>query len=416
MQIAIVGTGVSAMTAAYLLHGAGHQLSVFEQNDYVGGHTHTHDIQIDGQAFAVDTGFIVFNDWTYPNFIRLIDRLGVGWRDSTMSFSVCCDRTGLAYNGGSITGLFAQKRNAIRPAFLGMLRDILRFNKLAKRFAEHGDEDTTLSKFLAEHRLGRMFHDQYLVPMAASIWSADPGRLAEFPMKFMAQFFRNHGMLNIWNRPRWRTITGGSRAYMDKLTEPFRERIRLTEPVTAVRRYEDRVEVDTPTQHGRRFDHVVVGCHSDQALAILGDDASDDEAAALGGIPYQPNEAVLHTDTRVLPKRTRCWAAWNYRNVTEAGRPAVLTYNMNILQGLDCSETLCVTLNDTSRIAPEKIIKVLHYEHPVFTPDRNTAHRLYDKINHTHRTSYCGAYWRYGFHEDGVVSALNAVKPFGVSL
>lgn len=415
IRIAIVGTGVSAMTAAYLL-APHHQLTIFDKADYIGGHTHTHDVEVAGRSFAVDTGFIVFNDWTYPNFIKLLDKIGAGWRDSTMSFSVACDRTGLEYNGGSMLGLFAQKRNALSPKFWGLLRDIMRFNALAKRFAEHGDEAVTLSRFLAQHRFGPMFQRQYLVPIAASIWSADPRKLAQFPMKFMSQFFANHGMLNVWDRPTWRTVTGGSRAYMDKLTAPFRDRIRLREPVTAVRRYDDRVELDTPRELGQRFDHVILGCHSDQALAILGNDATADEAAALGGIPYQPNEAALHTDTRVLPKRRAAWAAWNYRNPVDADRPAILTYNMNTLQGLDCPETLCVTLNDTANLDPARVIKVIPYEHPVFTPGRNTAHALFDKINHVNRTSFCGAYWGFGFHEDGVVSALGAVKPFGVSL
>ena len=415
MRIAIVGTGIAAMTAAYLLHRE-HQLTVFDKADYVGGHTHTRDVTLNGQTFPVDTGFIVFNDWTYPHFIKLLDRLGVASRASTMSFSVACDRTGLEYNGGSITGLFAQKRNLVSPRFLRMLRDILRFNKLAKRFAEQGNDATMMREFARQHGLGEMFYDKYLVPIAASIWSADPRTVAQFPMRFMAQFFRNHGMLNLWDRPQWRTIQGGSRTYMAELTRPFADRIRLNQPVLAVRRFDDHVELDTPDQPNQRFDHVVLGCHSDQALAILGQGATDDERAALSAIPYQPNLAILHTDERVLPQRRSCWAAWNYRIPDQPNRPVVLTYNMNILQGLDAPKTLCVTLNDQDAIDPQQVLAKIPYEHPVFLPERKQAHDLFDRINHKNRTSFCGAYWRFGFHEDGVVSALRAVEPFGVSL
>lgn len=415
MRIAIVGTGISAMTAAYLLHEQ-HELAVFDKADYIGGHTNTLDVQLDGQSFAVDTGFIVFNDWTYPNFIKLLKKLGVASRASTMSFSVACDQTGLEYNGGSILGLFAQKRNLVSPKFMGMLRDIMRFNTLAKAFADDGDEFMLMSEFVRENGLGEMFFEKYLVPISAAIWSADPNRVRHFPMRFMAQFFRNHGMLNVWDRPQWRTVVGGSRTYMKELTKPFAERIRLGEAVTAVRRSESHVELDTVYQQGQTFDHVLFGCHSDQALAILGDHATHDEKAALSSIPYQPNLAILHTDERVLPSRRACWAAWNYRVPKEDGRPVVLTYDMNNLQGLAAPKTLCVTLNDEGAIDPAKVIAKVPYEHPVFMPQRKTAHDLFDKINHANRTSFCGAYWRYGFHEDGVVSALNAVKPFGVSL
>jgi predicted NAD/FAD-binding protein len=292
----------------------------------------------------------------------------------------------------------------------------LKFNKLAKRFAEHGDDQTVMEDFAKQHGLGEVFYDKYLIPIAASIWSADPREVAQFPMRFMAEFFRNHGMLNVWDRPQWRTVVGGSRSYMAELTKPFADRIRLNEAVTAVRRFEDRVELDTEREQGLRFDHVVMGCHSDQALAILGDHATDDERAALGSIPYQPNLAILHTDENVLPSRRACWAAWNYRVPTEDGMPVLLTYNMNILQGLATEQTVNVTLNDEASIDPEKVIATVPYEHPVFLPKRKAAHDLFDKINHHNRTSFCGAYWRFGFHEDGVVSALNAVKPFGVSL
>ena len=415
MRVAIVGTGVSAMTAAYLLHDK-HELTVFDKASYVGGHTNTLDVPIEGKTLALDTGFIVFNDWTYPNFIKLLRRLDVPSRASTMSFSVACDQTGLEYNGGSIGGLFAQKKNLVSLGFLGMLRDIIKFNKLAKQLAEQGDDLITMEAFVKRHQLGAMFYDKYLIPIAASIWSADPRKVSQFPMRFMAEFFRNHGMLNVWDRPQWRTVVGGSRSYMTELTEPFKNRIRLREAVTAVRRFDDRVELDTQREQGQRFDHVIMGCHSDQALSILGQGATDNERTALSSIPYQPNLAILHTDENALPKRRACWAAWNYRVPKDVNQPVILTYNMNILQGLDTTQTINVTLNDRANIAEEKIIAQVPYEHPVFAPGRKVAHDLFDKINHQNRTSFCGAYWRFGFHEDGVVSALNAVKPFGVSL
>lgn len=416
MRIAIVGTGISAMTAAYLL-SRDHELTVFDKADYIGGHTHTRDVTLDdGSTHPVDTGFIVFNDWTYPNFIRLLNKLGIASRESTMSFSVACDRTGLEYNGGSFAGLFAQKRNLVSPRFVGMLRDIMRFNALAKRFADSGDNRKVMAEFAKEHNLGELFYDKYLVPIAASIWSADPQQVAQFPMRFMAEFFRNHGMLNLWDRPQWRTIQGGSRTYMAELTRPFAERIRLNEAVTAVRRFDDRVELDTEKDKAQRFDHVILGCHSDQALAILGEGATEDEREALSAIPYQDNLAILHTDERVLPSRRACWAAWNYRVPPEEGRPVVMTYNMNILQGLAASRTVCVTLNDEAGIDPDQVIARIPYQHPVFEPRRKRAHDRFEQINHHRRTSYCGAYWRYGFHEDGVVSALKAVEPFGVLL
>lgn len=416
MRIAIVGTGISAMTAAYLLHPH-HDITIFDKAGYIGGHTNTLDVEVGGNTYAVDTGFIVFNDWTYPNFIKLIGRLGIESRESTMSFSVACDRTGLEYNGGSLAGLFAQKRNLVSPRFLGMLRDMLRFNSLAKACLAGDDDRTTAKRFVARHRLGDWFYDKYLVPMTASIWSMAPDKVDGMPIRFMAEFFNNHGMLSVWDRPRWRTIVGGSRTYMAALTEPFADRVRLNEAVTAVRRLDDRVELDTGREPGQVFDHVLLGCHSDQALAILGEDATDNERSALSSIPYQHNTAVLHTDERVLPGNRACWAAWNYR-VPESyvSKPVVLTYNMNILQGLDAPKTLCVTLNDQAAIDPDKVIAKVPYEHPVFFPQRKVAHGLFDQINHHNRTSFCGAYWRYGFHEDGVVSALNAVEPFGVSL
>lgn len=414
MRIAVVGTGISAMTAAYLLHNQ-HELTVFDKANYVGGHTNTIDVELDGKTYPIDTGFIVFNDWTYPNFIKLLDKLGVESRESTMSFAVACWKTDLEYYGGSIAGLFGQKRNLISKPFWGMLRDILKFNRLAKRFAESGDSQTTMRQFVDQHQLGAMFYDKYLVPISASIWSADPEKVAQFPMRFMAEFFRNHGMLNVWNRPQWRTIVGGSRAYMAELTKPFADRIRLNEAVTAVRRFEDHIELDTEHEKDQHFDHVIMGCHSDQALAILGQSATPDERTALSSIPYQPNLAIVHTDLKMLPADVAP-GAWNYLIPEEDGRPAILTYHMNILQGVDTVDQVYVTLNAEDLIHPGQVIAKIPYEHPVFMPERQQAHELFDKINHHNRTSFCGAYWRFGFHEDGVVSALNAVKPFGVSL
>jgi predicted NAD/FAD-binding protein len=410
MRIAIVGTGIAGNVAAYHLHRE-HDIIVFEAGRHIGGHTHTHDIEIAGRLYAVDTGFIVFNDWTYPHFVRLLDEMGVASQPSSMSFSVRVEGRDLEYNGTSLNRLFAQRRNLLRPSFYRMIREILRFNREAPRLLDASDDSLTLGAYLRAQGYHREFIEHYLVPMGAAIWSTDPRRLLDFPARFLVRFFHNHGMLSINDRPTWRVIRGGSREYVKRLTAPFRNRIRLNTPVTAIRRRSSHVEIETGESPPQRFDAVFIATHSDQALRLLAD-PSPLEREVLGAITYQKNEVVLHTDTRLLPRRKRAWAAWNYHVPAQPSEGVAVTYNMNILQGLDAPVTFCVTLNRTADIDPRKILKRLTYHHPLFTPAAVAAQRRQAELNGVRRTFYCGAYWRFGFHEDGVVSALAALDHF----
>jgi predicted NAD/FAD-binding protein len=328
-----------------------------------------------------------------------------------MSFSSRCDVSGIEYNGSSLNGLFAQRRNLLRPGFHGMIRDILRFNRESPELLGDGDEMLPLGRYLQEHGYGRLFVDNYIIPMGAAIWSTDPRQMLAFPARFFVRFFANHGLLGIRNRPQWRVIRGGSREYVRKLTEPFANRIRLNDRVVSLRRLPTHVEVRTAAGLAERFDYAFVATHSDQALAMLAE-PTPLERAVLGAIPYQRNEVVLHTDTSLLPRRQRAWAAWNYRRRTDETERVSLTYNMNLLQGLNAPVTFCVTLNDTKNIDPATIIRVMDYQHPVYTPAGVAAQRRHPDVNGRKRTWYCGAYWRYGFHEDGVVSALAALNDF----
>lgn len=410
MKIAIVGTGIAGNVAAHHLHRE-HDITVFEAGSHIGGHTHTHDIEIGGRTYAVDTGFIVFNDWTYPHFVRLLDQLGVPSQVSSMSFSVRVEGCDLEYNGTSLNRLFAQRRNLLRPAFYRMIGEILRFNREAPALLETGDDGLTLGEYLRQQRYRREFIEHYLVPMGAAIWSTDPARLLDFPARFLVRFFHNHGMLSVNDRPVWRVVQGGSREYVKRLTAPFRERIRLNTTVSAIRRLPGHVEVVTGDGSPQRFDAVFIATHSDQALRLLAD-PTPLEREVLGAIPYQANEVVLHTDTRLLPRRRLAWAAWNYHVPARPGDGVAVTYNMNILQGFNAPVPFCVTLNRTGDIDPSRILKRLTYHHPLFTPAGVAAQQRQAELNGTRRTFYCGAYWRFGFHEDGVVSALNALEHF----
>lgn len=415
MKIAIVGSGISGLTAAHHLHPE-HEITLFEAGGHVGGHVHTHDLGLGGRDYRIDTGFIVFNRRTYPNFIELLAELGVEGQDSDMSFSVSCGdagpHPGLEYNGTSLNALFAQRENLLRPGFWGMLRDILRFNREAPGLllGEEGDE-VSLGEYLARGRYGAMFRDYYILPMGAAIWSTDPGRMLGFPARFFVRFFQNHGLLSVSDRPTWRVVKGGSRAYVDRLIRPFADRIRLNSPVERIVRREDGVILYTATGGAEAFDAVFLACHSDQALALLAEPTLA-EREVLSAIPYQPNEAVLHTDTRLLPRRRLTWAAWNYLMPEGPGGRLALTYDMNRLQGLDAPETFCVTLNAGERIDPGKIIARMTYHHPLFTPEGAAAQARHREIDGTRRTYYCGAWWRNGFHEDGLVSALDALLHF----
>ena len=407
-QIAIIGTGISGLTAAYYLN-ARCDLTVFEKNDYVGGHTHTHDVDWQGEQHQIDTGFIVFNDWTYPEFIRLMKAIGVEDQSSHMSFSVKCERTGLEYNGTSLNALFAQRKNLFSPRFLGMIRDIMRFNREAPTFLDNGDDTMTLGVYLDHHRYGKAFKDHYIIPMGAAIWSAAPGDMLDFPARFFIRFFKNHGMLSIDERPVWRVIRGGSKSYIGPLTQSFKERIQLNAGVRSIRRFEDRVEVALADGSITRFDEVILACHSDEAYRLL-EDPTPTEHAVLGGMRYQQNETVLHTDPRILPQNKIAWAAWNYHIPNRESDRVAVTYNMNILQGLTSKETFCVTLNHLEGIDPGRILRKITYHHPAYTPETIKAQARHGEISGTHRTHYAGAYWGFGFHEDGVKSGLRVAK------
>lgn len=414
MKIAIIGTGISGMLAAYLLH-RDHEITVFDAADYIGGHTNTIHVRLDGLTYAVDTGFVVFNDWTYPNFIQLLNQLGVESQASDMSFSVTCERTGLEYNGTSLNTLFAQRRNLLRPSFYRMIRDILRFNRESLALLDQPEPGPSLGLYLEAQGYSREFIDHYIVPMGAAIWSAGHDTMWRFPARYLVQFFNNHGMLSVDERPTWRIIKGGSQRYAEKLIASFRNRIHLNSPVESMGRFPDYVEIRAKINRrdyqALRFDHVIIATHSDQALSMLAD-PSPTEKEVLGAIHYQENEAVLHTDESLLPKRKLAWAAWNYHLLGAQPDRAVLTYHLNKLQSLTAPCEFCVTLNHTQAINPTKILRHITYHHPVYSPEAVAAQRRHGEISGVNRTSYCGAYWGYGFHEDGVKSALAVCRSF----
>ncbi len=414
MTIAIIGSGISGLVTAYLLSRK-HEVTLFESGSKLGGHTNTIDVPTANGPLAIDTGFIVYNDRTYPNFIRLLDQLGVATQPSDMSFSVQCARTGLEYNGDTLNTLFAQRRNLLRPAFYSMLREILRFNASAHKLLQAAASGTslTLGEYLKEQRFARSFIEQYIIPMGAAIWSTDPRQMLEFPARTFIQFFQNHGLLSLRDRPQWRVIQGGSCRYIEKLVAQSRFNIRLNTPVQQVTRSDSAVQIST-ADGVESFDHVVLAAHSDQTLAMLAD-ASDAEGQILGAIAYQPNEAVLHTDSSLLPKSRRAWASWNC-HLDASNEQVALTYHMNRLQSLPGTTQYCVTLNRTAAIAVPQILQKIRYHHPVFNAAAIAAQKRHAEINGQRRTYYCGAYWGYGFHEDGVNSALAVCRKFGSEL
>jgi len=414
MRIAIIGAGVSGLVSAYLLC-RDHDIVVYEANDYAGGHTNTVDVDVNGLSFPVDTGFIVFNEKTYPNFVSLLKRLGVTWQPSKMSFSVHCERTGLEYSPTSFNSLFAQRRNLFRPAFLKMLQEIFRFRKASEALIASRDDLTTLADYLKKNRYSKGFVDHFIIPMGSAIWSADPALFEGFPARYFAAFFHNHGFLQIRDKPQWLVIRGGSRQYVVKLIEPFKDKIRTSCPVTSVSRKNGRVEVRDDTGGVDTFDRCILAAHSDQALAMLSD-PTEAERKILGAIPYQKNRTVLHTDPSLLPFNRSCRAAWNSIIPRTARQAVALTYSMNILQNLQAPVEFCVTLNHVDAIDPNKIIREITYHHPVYTSQGLAARQKLHEINGKNNTFYCGAYWGYGFHEDGVKSALAVCEAFGKSL
>ncbi|WP_372865778.1 NAD(P)/FAD-dependent oxidoreductase [Pseudomonas sp.] len=412
MKIAIIGSGIAGLTSAYLLNRH-HEITVFEAGDWVGGHTHTVNVTVDGKSYAVDTGFIVFNDWTYPNFIRLLDQLGIGFKPTEMSFSVTDPLSGVEYNGNNLNSLFAQRSNLLSPKFIGMVRDILRFNREALDDLQHNriDAATTLGDYLKQRGYGARFTQHYIVPMGAAIWSMSLTDMLDFPLQFFVRFFKNHGLLSVSNRPQWCVVEGGSSSYVAPLSAPFQQHIRLNCPVQRVERDEAGVTLHS-TAGSERFDKVVFACHSDQALKLLAH-PSQAEQEILGALPYADNDVVLHSDTRLLPKRPLAWASWNYRLGGPSNQPAAVTYNMNILQGIQSDTTFCVSLNQTALIDPTKILARYRYAHPQYSLAGMAAQARWEELLGAQHSYFCGAYWANGFHEDGVVSALRVAHAFG---
>lgn len=393
------------MTAAYYL-GTRHDITVFEAGDYVGGHTNTIDFLWQGHEYAVDTGFIVFNDRTYPQFCRLLNAIGVSAKPTSMTFSVQCEQTGLEYRGADLGGMFAQRRNLFRPSFYHLIYEMLRFNRESEQRLAEEDPDISVGHFFERHRFGRGFREKFFLPMASAIWSCPNSTVEQFPMRFIVEFYKHHGLLSINDRPQWYVINGGSQRYMEALVAATRAVIRLNHPIRQLERTAESVRVIPETGDSETFDHVILACHSDQALSILGGGATPQEREILGAFPYERNDAVLHTDTSLLPRRKRAWACWNYFLPTQRAEKATVTYNMNLLQGLVSDETFCVSLNSDRAIAENKIIRKVIYHHPIFTVERRAMQARHLELIGENRTSFCGAYWGNGFHEDGVVSAL----------
>jgi len=408
MKIAIAGAGVSGLVAAHLLHPE-HDVTVFEAGPYAGGHTNTIEVSTARGPLAVDTGFIVFNDRNYPRFEALLAELGVASQPSDMSFGV--SDGDFEYASTSLNGLYAKRSHALSPAFQRMVLDVPRFQRAARALLT-APEQPPLREWLATLGVSDAFVERVIVPQAAAVWSADPEQMWTFPARFLVEFFDNHGMLGLRGRPNWRTVSGGSKRYVEALTAAFADRIRLSTPVRSIERFEDHVEVTPAGGEPEVFDEIVIAAHADQALAMLADPTSQ-EREILGAFPYQANEAVLHTDRRLLPRRRRAWASWNYHLEPDATGPATVTYHMNRLQSLDADEDYCVTLNRTGAIDPRKIIRTIAYAHPVYTVEGHAAQRRYDEVGGRNRTHYCGAYWGWGFHEDGVASAHRAAAALG---
>ena len=414
MKIAIIGTGISGLTAAYLLNRK-HDIVVFEKNDYIGGHTHTHTIKANQSKLSVDSGFIVYNEVTYPNFIKLLDQLGVKRQKTTMGFSVKSEKKNLEYAGNTLKSIFAQRLNYFRPSFWIMLRDILRFNKKGKADLANLSANIKLGAYLKENNYSQSFINHYIIPMGSAIWSTKAGRILDMPALFFIRFFNNHGLMQVKNRSGWWVIQGGSQEYVKKMIESFNSKIKLNTTVSSIDRTEKEIIIKTRDNKEEIYDAVVIATHSDQALQILSK-PTQEEKEILGTLHYQPNDAFLHTDTSVLPKRKLAWASWNYNLDQHKDKPMAMTYNMNMLQSLESEDTYCVTLNNHDLVNKQKVLKNLHYEHPQFTPEGIHAQKRKHEISGVNNTYYCGAYWRNGFHEDGVVSALEVCSHFGVTL
>jgi predicted NAD/FAD-binding protein len=411
-NIAIIGSGISGLTAAYLLAKKNH-VTVFEKEPIIGGHTATVDIVKTGIDYSIDTGFIVFNDKTYPNFLALLDEIGIGKQATEMSFSVHNCQTGMEYNGHNLNTLFAQRSNLFKPRFWLLVKEILRFNKLCKSIYDKNIylPGLTLGDFLTEHQFNSFFAEHYILPMGAAIWSSSLSQMEDFEFRFFVQFFHNHGLLNIQDRPQWYVIPEGSRSYLSPLCAPFKDDIQLNADILGITREQGKVQLHFKNGIEQEFDEVVIACHSDQALALL-NDATEDEKSILSDMPYSKNSVILHTDESLLPDRKSAWASWNYQLSQDRAKPASVTYNMNILQGLESEHTFCVTLNQKQDIQPDSILREFTYYHPIFSATSISAQQKRALICGKQQTHFAGAYWHNGFHEDGVRSAVEVASRF----
>ncbi len=414
MKLGIIGAGISGLTAAYMLH-KDFDITVFEANDYIGGHTHTIDVQREDGSYAVDTGFIVFNEVTYPNFCEMIRRLGVSWQPTHMTFSVKCERTGLEYSPHNLNTFFAQRRNALKPGFWRMIYEIEKFRRSFDKLLSTEHDDIPLVPYLRNAGYSERFIDHFIVPMGVSLWSADPKVFEQFPLGTFVRFFKNHGIFEVQHPLQWYVIKGGSARYVDKLIAPFADRIRTGLPVRRISRSAGSVAVVCADGSSHQFDQVIIAAHSDQALSML-DQPTEAEREILGALPYQENTVVLHTDRAVLPSREWIWASWNYLIPRATMQRAAVTYNMNILQTIDSPVDFCVTLNKSDIISEEAVIGRYLYAHPIYKTGSSAVQQRHDEISGINRVHFCGAYWSYGFHEDGVRSALKVCKYFGKGL
>lgn len=416
MRIAVIGSGIAGLASAWLLSQqkaqAQHEVVLFEANDYLGGHTHTHDIELHGRQYAVDSGFIVHNPAHYPLLSTLFSELGVESQPTTMSFSVRNEASGLEYNATNLDGLFCQRRNLVSPRFWGMLRDLFRFYREAPALLSLPGEGPTIGDYLAQNAYGTMFRDEHLVPMASALWSSPAARILSFPAKYLLQFMANHQMLQVSDRPQWRVVRGGSSRYVHAMRARWGVQERLTTPVRMILRNSDGATVFTD-DGAECFDQVVLACHSDQALRLLSD-ASDAERSILGAMLYQDNDTVLHTDASLLPRRRNAWAAWNATIPRDPADVCTVSYCMSLLQSIASPEPFVVTLNRTDAIDPAKILRRMRYQHPVYSHASVAAQSRKAEIQGERRTWFAGAYWGWGFHEDGMRSAVEVTRALGV--
>ena len=411
MRIAVVGSGISGLTAAWLLSRR-HDVVLYEANDYLGGHTDTHEVFVEGQSLRIDTGFIVHNPQHYPLLTRLFKTLGVQTQATTMSFSVQDARSGLEYNATRLDTLFCQRRNLWSPRFWRMLRDLSRFYREAPRLLQLDEAGPPLGEYLKAHHYSDAFRDLHLIPMASALWSSPPAEILAFPAKYLVQFMANHQMLNLGTRPSWSVVQGGSRTYVDAMTANWRVRTRLATPVVGVSRDARGVYLRTATGV-EEFDHLVLACHSDQALELL-DEPTSAEREVLGAIAYQSNEMLLHTDEKIMPAHKKAWAAWNVFLPAVPSAACTVSYCMNLLQGLDVTTPLIVSLNRGAEVDPACVLLRRTYHHPVYTQQTLEAQRRKKELQGVRRTWFAGAYWGWGFHEDGIRSGVEVAAALGV--